>query len=80
MMEDLSEVRITELATHQCPSGQVDTCTVQKDFLKSEDPSVLFVYEDLDAIDRPAPPTKMSFLNLVKQIHGQNKCCAFLRN
>ena len=53
-------VRITELATHQCPSGQVDTCTVQKDFLKSEDPSVLFVYEDLDAIDRPAPPTKTS--------------------
>lgn len=56
MMDDLPEDRITELATYQFSADQMEACTVQKDFLKNEDPTVPFIYEELVALDNPAPP------------------------
>lgn len=60
MMEDLEEERITELATYQFPSEQMDACTVQKDFLQAEDPTVPFIYDDLLTVDKPSPPAQLS--------------------
>ena len=60
MMDDLEEVRITELATYQIPSEQMDACTVPKDFQKIEDPTTPFIYDDLLSIDNPTPPAQTS--------------------
>jgi putative SOS response-associated peptidase YedK len=60
MMMGLSEERITELATFQFPTEQMEACTVQKDFQKAEDPTAPFVYDDLLALDRPALPEQAS--------------------
>jgi len=50
-MNDLDEDRITELATYQFPTEQMEACTVQKDFLKSENHTVPFIYDDLVALE-----------------------------
>jgi len=60
MMDDLPEDRITELATYQLSADEMEACTVQKDFLKNEDPTVPFVYEELVALDNPTPPAQAS--------------------
>jgi len=59
-MNDLDEDRITELATYQFPTEQMEACTVQKDFLKSENHTVPFIYDDLVALDKPSPPAQTS--------------------
>ena len=60
MMDDLPEERITELATFQLPENLMEACTVHKDFLKAEDPTVPFIYEELVALDTPTPPAQAS--------------------
>ncbi|MBE9462111.1 SOS response-associated peptidase [Dyadobacter subterraneus] len=60
IMDDLDEERITQLATYQFPAEQMEACTVQKDFLKNEDPTVPFIYEDLAALHKPTPPAQTS--------------------
>lgn len=60
MMEDLPEDRITELATFQLPQDLMEACSVQKDFLKAEDPTVPFIYDELVALDNPSPPAQPS--------------------
>lgn len=60
MMDDLTEDRITEIATYQFPAEQMEACTVEKEFLKSADPTVPFIYDDLVALDMPTSPAQTS--------------------
>lgn len=60
MMDDLTEDRITEIATYQFPAESMEACTVEKEFIKSEDPTAPFIYDDLIALDSPPPPAQTS--------------------
>lgn len=51
MMEDLTEERITEIASTQYPTELMDACSIAKDFLASLDPATPFIYEDLPALE-----------------------------
>lgn len=48
--DGLSEERITEIATFQLPSDQMEAYTIRKDFLSAIDPAEKFVYEDLSEL------------------------------
>jgi hypothetical protein len=43
---DLSEERITEIARYQFPSGQMEACTIAKDFRNSTNPRESFEYDE----------------------------------
>lgn len=51
MMEDLPEDRITELATMQFPTEQMQACTIEKEFRDSIEPTKPYSYEDLPALE-----------------------------
>ncbi|MCZ4224711.1 SOS response-associated peptidase [Pedobacter rhodius] len=51
MFGDLSDGRITEIASSQFPAKQMDACTIAKEFLSTLEPSTPFIYEDLPAIE-----------------------------
>jgi putative SOS response-associated peptidase YedK len=51
MFGDLSEERITELATTQFPTELMTACTIAKDFRESVEPTMAFEYEDLAALE-----------------------------
>ncbi|GEO08739.1 SOS response-associated peptidase [Segetibacter aerophilus] len=48
--EGLSEQRITEIATFQLPSKEIDVYPIRKDFLTALDPSERFQYEGLSEL------------------------------
>jgi putative SOS response-associated peptidase YedK len=48
---DLTEERITELATTQYPAELMTTCTIAKEFRQSLEPTKPFEYEDLAALE-----------------------------
>jgi len=48
---DLDEERITEIARYQFPGGQMEACTISKDFRSAMEPAAPFVYEDLTALE-----------------------------
>jgi putative SOS response-associated peptidase YedK len=48
---DLTEKRITEIATFQFPSEEMEACTVAKDFREALEPTEHFVYEDLPELE-----------------------------
>jgi putative SOS response-associated peptidase YedK len=50
MFGDLSDERITEIASFQYPAKQMDACTIAKDFLATLEPATPFAYEDLPAL------------------------------
>ena len=45
--EGLSERRITEIATYQIPSEEIEAYPIRKDFLTAADPNERFAYEGL---------------------------------
>lgn len=47
LMEDLDEKRISELATYQINSSEMEAYTVEKDFKTTGTPSKAFVYEEV---------------------------------
>lgn len=47
MMEDLTEQRITEIATYQIKASDMDAYTVEKDFRTTGSPSKAFVYSEV---------------------------------
>ncbi|WP_100075151.1 SOS response-associated peptidase [Chryseobacterium camelliae] len=47
MMEDLTEQRITEIATYQIKASDMDAYTVEKDFRTTGSPSKVFVYSEV---------------------------------
>ncbi|MGK6342473.1 SOS response-associated peptidase [Chryseobacterium sp. DT-3] len=47
MMEDLTEQRITEIATYQIKAANMDAYTVEKEFRTTENPSKAFVYSEV---------------------------------
>ncbi|MCQ9634118.1 SOS response-associated peptidase [Chryseobacterium sp. WG23] len=47
MMEDLSEERITELATYQISASEMDAYTIEKDFKTTGTPTKAFVYSEV---------------------------------
>ncbi|MNL35602.1 hypothetical protein D3C87_1576450 [compost metagenome] len=47
MMQDLSEERITELATHQISAAEMEAYTIEKDFRKTGTPTKAFVYAEV---------------------------------
>jgi putative SOS response-associated peptidase YedK len=51
MFGNLSEDRITELATTQFPSNQMQACTIAKNFREQLEPTKEFAYEDLPALE-----------------------------
>ncbi len=51
MMDDISEDRITELATSIFPAKQMEACTIDKEFRKSLEPTKAYAYEDLPALE-----------------------------
>jgi putative SOS response-associated peptidase YedK len=51
MFGDLTEKRITEIATFQFPAKDMDGCTIRKDFREAYDPTEKFEYEGLQPID-----------------------------
>ena len=51
MFGDLSDERITQIASSQFPAKQMDACTIAKEFLSTLEPSAPFIYEDLPAIE-----------------------------
>jgi putative SOS response-associated peptidase YedK len=50
MMEDISEDRITELATNVFQTEKMQACTIEKDFRASIEPTKPFSYQDLPAL------------------------------
>jgi putative SOS response-associated peptidase YedK len=50
LLGDLSEERITEIATTQLPSEQMDAITIAKDFRAALEPTAAFEYEGLEAL------------------------------
>lgn len=51
LLGDLSEERITEIATWQFPAEEMDACTIAKDFREALEPAESFEYEDLPALE-----------------------------
>ena len=51
MFAELSEQRISELASTQFPAHQMQACTIAKDFREVLEPSKPFEYEDLPALE-----------------------------
>ncbi|HTK19210.1 MAG TPA: SOS response-associated peptidase family protein [Mucilaginibacter sp.] len=51
IMEDLTDEEILKIAATQYPYEQMSACSVASDFLGRIDPTELFVYPDLPAID-----------------------------
>jgi putative SOS response-associated peptidase YedK len=51
MFGDLSDERITEIASSQFPAKQMDACSIAKEFLTTLEPATPFLYEDLPAIE-----------------------------
>lgn len=47
MMQDLTEERITELATYQINSSEMDAYTIEKDFKTTGTPTKAFVYSEV---------------------------------
>ncbi len=50
LLGDLSEERITEIATWQFPAEEMDACTIAKDFREALEPTKAFEYADLPAL------------------------------
>jgi putative SOS response-associated peptidase YedK len=48
--DGLGESRITEIATFQMPSSQMEAYPIRKDFLTAQDPTERFAYEDLSEL------------------------------
>lgn len=51
MMEDLSEERITELATYQISPSEMEAYTIEKDFRTTGTPTKAFVYEEVPELN-----------------------------
>lgn len=51
VLGNLSEERITQLATHQVPSGEMSAYTIAKGFKTAADPLEDYNYEELPALD-----------------------------
>jgi len=51
MFGDLDENRITQIGLTQFPAKRMDACSIDKEFLKSLEPSKPFEYEDLPALE-----------------------------
>lgn len=49
--DGLTEARITEIATYQFPSEEMEAYTIEKQFRSSGDPTHPFRYEDLPALE-----------------------------
>lgn len=48
---DLTEERISEIAKTQYPAGEMQACTIAKDFRQALEPTKEFAYEDLPALE-----------------------------
>ncbi len=51
MFGNLSEERITAIATTQYPSADMEACPVEKDFRSAPDPTLPHIYEGLPALE-----------------------------
>lgn len=51
MMDDLSETRITEIATSQYPAQHMEAYTIDKDFRTSVEPTTAFSYDELPTLE-----------------------------
>jgi putative SOS response-associated peptidase YedK len=50
IFSDLTEQRITEIATFQIPAEEMQACPIAKDFKEALDPTAAFEYSDLPAL------------------------------
>lgn len=64
IMDDLSEERITEIATTQYETEKMQACTIEHDFRMSEEPTTPFTYPDMPPLEQTianeTPPTQLS--------------------